>query len=129
DRSPRQHLASRRFVQQSSLRHLHIRHIAAAKAASMAQQPTQIFDIHNMIFHGINARALRTILADFGKTVSTQQNFNGLQHWNKRKTPAGCSKRPFSKAAGESKPEAYPLGALRISMSRERCCRTFSTSC
>jgi hypothetical protein len=22
----------------------------------------------------------------------------------------GCSKRPFSKAAGESKPEAYPLG-------------------
>ena len=25
-------------------------------------------------------------------------------------TPAGCSKRPFSKAAGESKPEAYPLG-------------------
>ena len=25
-------------------------------------------------------------------------------------SPAGCSKRPFSKAAGESKPEAYPLG-------------------
>jgi hypothetical protein len=24
--------------------------------------------------------------------------------------PAGCSKRPSSKAAGESKPEAYPLG-------------------
>ena len=24
--------------------------------------------------------------------------------------PAGCSKRPFSKAAGESKPEAYPQG-------------------
>ena len=23
---------------------------------------------------------------------------------------AGCSKRPFSKAAGDSKPEAYPLG-------------------
>ena len=23
---------------------------------------------------------------------------------------AGCSKRPFSKAAGESKPEAYPQG-------------------
>ena len=23
---------------------------------------------------------------------------------------AGCSKRPSSKAAGESKPEAYPLG-------------------
>jgi hypothetical protein len=23
---------------------------------------------------------------------------------------AGCSKRPFSKAAGESKPEAYPRG-------------------
>jgi hypothetical protein len=22
----------------------------------------------------------------------------------------GCSKRPFSKAAGKSKPEAYPLG-------------------
>jgi hypothetical protein len=25
-------------------------------------------------------------------------------------TPTGCSKRPSSKAAGESKPEAYPLG-------------------
>jgi len=25
-------------------------------------------------------------------------------------THAGCSKRPFSKAAGESKPEAYPQG-------------------
>ena len=25
-------------------------------------------------------------------------------------TPAGCSKRLFSKAAGESKPQAYPLG-------------------
>jgi hypothetical protein len=25
-------------------------------------------------------------------------------------TPAGCSKRPSSQAAGESKPEAYPLG-------------------
>ena len=24
-------------------------------------------------------------------------------------TPAGCSKRPSSKAAGESKPEVYPL--------------------
>jgi len=23
---------------------------------------------------------------------------------------AGCSKRPFSKAGGESKPDAYPLG-------------------
>ena len=27
-------------------------------------------------------------------------------------TPGGCSKRPSSKAAGESKPEAYPLGFL-----------------
>ena len=26
------------------------------------------------------------------------------------RTPAGCSKSPSSKAAGESKPEAYPLG-------------------
>jgi hypothetical protein len=25
-------------------------------------------------------------------------------------TPSGCSKRLSSKAAGESKPEAYPLG-------------------
>ncbi len=33
---------------------------------------------------------------------------------------AGCSKRPSSKAAGESKPEAYPQGTLRISMNRER---------
>jgi len=29
-------------------------------------------------------------------------------------------KKAVSKAAGESKPEAYPLGTLRISMSRER---------
>jgi hypothetical protein len=25
-------------------------------------------------------------------------------------TPAGCSKRPFSKAAASEDPEAYPLG-------------------
>ncbi len=68
---------------------------------------------------------------------------------------AGCSKRPSSKAAGESKPEAYPLGrtvrrirsttsvrgrseskpeayplgTLRISMSRERSWRAFSAAC
>ena len=35
-----------------------------------------------------------------GSTRVTQQ----------QNTPAGCSKRPFSKAAGESKPEAYPRG-------------------
>jgi hypothetical protein len=59
----------------------------------------------------MNARALRTILADFRKTTSTQWNSDGRHFWNKEKTsPAGCSKRPFSKAAGESKPEAYPLG-------------------
>ncbi|HZD13007.1 MAG TPA: hypothetical protein VE177_05760, partial [Candidatus Binatus sp.] len=40
----------------------------------------------------------------------------------------GCSKRPFSKAAGESKPEAYPLGTLRISMNRERSWRAFSAA-
>src|SRR6478736_9188062 len=28
----------------------------------------------------------------------------------RERLPAGCSKRPFSKAAGESKPEAYPRG-------------------
>src|SRR6476620_16928 len=28
----------------------------------------------------------------------------------RERLPAGCSKRPSSKAAGESKPEAYPLG-------------------
>ena len=27
-----------------------------------------------------------------------------------RKSRAGCSNRPFSKATGESEPEAYPLG-------------------
>jgi hypothetical protein len=29
---------------------------------------------------------------------------------NQHNAHAGCSKRPSSKAAGESKPEAYPLG-------------------
>ena len=28
----------------------------------------------------------------------------------RKNAPAGCSKRPSSKAAGESKPDAYPLG-------------------
>ena len=30
--------------------------------------------------------------------------------WTRGMRPAGCLKNPFSKAAGESKPEAYPLG-------------------
>src|SRR5438477_5069179 len=38
-------------------------------------------------------------------------------------------KKTVSKAAGESKPEAYPRGTLRISMSRERSWRAFSASC
>ena len=32
-----------------------------------------------------------------------------------QKRPAGCSKRPSSKAAGESKPEAYPQGYVEDS--------------
>ncbi len=36
-------------------------------------------------------------------------------HWpacleQEESAPVGCSKRPSSKAAGESKPEAYPQG-------------------
>jgi hypothetical protein len=59
----------------------------------------------------MNARELRTIMTSFEKTISPHRNFDGQHFWNKKKTsPAGCSKRPFSKAAGESKPEAYPLG-------------------
>ena len=34
----------------------------------------------------------------------------GLHVRGNRQTLAGCSKRPSSKAAGESKPEAYPQG-------------------
>ena len=30
--------------------------------------------------------------------------------WREKRNPEGCSKSPSSKAAGESKPEAYPLG-------------------
>jgi hypothetical protein len=33
-----------------------------------------------------------------------------LHGWGNRQTLAGCSKRLSSKAAGESKPEAYPQG-------------------
>ena len=46
-----------------------------------------------------------------------------------REPYAGCSKRPSSEAAGESKPEAYPRGTLRLSMNRERSWRSFSASC
>jgi len=45
------------------------------------------------------------------RPISVQQNFDNLRGWSKKRTsPAGCSKRPSSKAAGESKPEAYPEG-------------------
>jgi hypothetical protein len=37
-------------------------------------------------------------------------SFNGPHFRDKKGTPAGCSKSLSSKAAGESKPEAYPLG-------------------
>ncbi len=40
-----------------------------------------------------------------------------LYHCSPATPLAGCSKSLSSKAAGESKPEAYPLGTLRISMS------------
>ena len=36
--------------------------------------------------------------------------FNGLHIWTTEEHRAGCSKRLSSKAAGKSKPEAYPLG-------------------
>ena len=38
------------------------------------------------------------------------QSVNVLQRIRLPPTPAGCSKRPSSEAAGESKPEAYPQG-------------------
>jgi len=38
----------------------------------------------------------------------------------------GCSKRSANKAAGEEKPQAYPLGTLRIFPIRERSWRPFS---
>ena len=37
-------------------------------------------------------------------------------------------KKAANEAAGEVKPEAYPWGTLRISMSRERRCQPFSAS-
>jgi hypothetical protein len=42
---------------------------------------------------------IRTCACDELSRVAQQENL-----------PAGCSKRLSSKAAGESKPEAYPLG-------------------
>jgi hypothetical protein len=52
-----------------------------------------------------------TVLAGCGKTTLARENFEGSARVvQQQNTPAGCSKRPFSKAAGESKPEAYPLG-------------------
>jgi hypothetical protein len=37
--------------------------------------------------------------------------FDGLAPVTRQENvPTGCSKRPFSKAAGESTPEAYPQG-------------------
>jgi len=42
--------------------------------------------------------------------VGTRELRGSARVVQQQTTPAGCSKRPFSKAAGESKPEAYPLG-------------------
>jgi hypothetical protein len=42
--------------------------------------------------------------------VSHVRTIEALTWHHKESTPAGCSKRPSSKAAGESKPEAYPQG-------------------
>jgi hypothetical protein len=45
-----------------------------------------------------------------GKTISAQRNFTDLHVWNTGRTPRRMLKKAVSKAAGESKPEAYPLG-------------------
>ena len=42
--------------------------------------------------------------------ISIRHHARILRDKKEGKDLAGCSKRPFSKAAGESKPEAYPLG-------------------
>ena len=42
--------------------------------------------------------------------VGTRELRGSTRVTQQQNTPAGCSKRPFSKAAGELKPEAYPLG-------------------
>ena len=42
--------------------------------------------------------------------VGTRELRGSARVPQQQNAPAGCSKRPFSKAAGESKPEAYPLG-------------------
>jgi hypothetical protein len=66
----------------------------------MAQHPTHIFDIHNLMFHRLNARELRTIMTSFEKTISTQRNFDDRHIWRKRRARhTGCSKNSSSKAA------------------------------
>ncbi len=53
----------------------------------------------------------RGLLTGCGKTMLVRENFDGPHVWRQQQnTPAGCSKRPSSKAAGDSKPEAYPQG-------------------
>src|SRR6267143_2997158 len=42
--------------------------------------------------------------------VGTRELRGSTRVAQQQDTPAGCSKRPSSKAAGELKPEAYPLG-------------------
>jgi hypothetical protein len=51
-----------------------------------------------------------TVLAGCGKTTLARENLRVRTCGTTENTPAGCSKRPFSKATGESNPEAYPLG-------------------
>ena len=42
--------------------------------------------------------------------VGTRELRGSARVPQQQNVPARCSKRPFSKAAGESQPEAYPLG-------------------
>jgi hypothetical protein len=44
------------------------------------------------------------------KRYLAERYFDSLPCATQENVPAGCSKRPLSKAAGELKPEAYPLG-------------------
>ena len=50
------------------------------------------------------------MLVGYGKLSLYTKRRRGLSYSADIKIVSGCSKRPSSKAAGESKPEAYPQG-------------------
>ena len=55
-------------------------------------------------------------LAGYGKDLLVRRNFAGLHVWEIAGVQhVGCSKWPFSRAAGEQEPEAYPPGYVEDS--------------